>query len=160
MDFILWLVVIALFILSFIGIIYPIIPAPVVLWGGFLVYHFFIDSGELTWVFWTSMIILTAILIIADVIANSYFVKRFGGSKKGEWVAAIAVIFGSFIIPPFGILVLPFVAVFITELLQKRTLYDAGRASIGSLLGFLSGSVAKFIITLVMVIWFLVVVIF
>lgn len=160
MDIIIWILIIAFFILSFIGILFPIIPSVLVLWLGFLAYHFFIDSGELGWVFYTAMIIFTIILIGADVIANSYFVKKFGGSKRGEQVAAIAVIVGSFIIPPFGILVVPFIAVFVTELIQKRTASEAVRASIGSFIGFLSGSIAKVIIQLVMIVWFFVTVAF
>lgn len=44
MDFILWLVVIGLFILSFVALFYPVLPSVTAVWGGFLVYHFFIDS--------------------------------------------------------------------------------------------------------------------
>ncbi|WP_027963605.1 DUF456 domain-containing protein [Halalkalibacillus halophilus] len=159
MEVIWWLIVVALFIGSYAGIIFPIIPAPLVLWGGFLVYHFAINGDELTWMFWTAMAVLTIIVIVADIIANSYFVKRYGGSKRGEWVAAIGVIVGSFIFPPFGILIVPVVAVFITELMQRRTFDEAVQASIGSFLGFLSGAFAKFIIITMMIIWFFVVII-
>ncbi|SEQ14660.1 DUF456 domain-containing protein [Piscibacillus halophilus] len=160
MDVFIWILIIAFFILSFVGILFPIIPSVLVLWLGFLAYHFFIDGGELGWVFYSVMVIFTIILIGADVIANSYFVKKYGGSKRGEQVAAMAVIVGSFIIPPFGILVVPFVAVFITELIQKRTAQEAIRASIGSFIGFLSGSIAKVVIQLIMIIWFFVTIAF
>ncbi|WP_175614484.1 DUF456 domain-containing protein [Piscibacillus halophilus] len=160
MDVFIWILIIAFFILSFVGILFPIIPSVLVLWLGFLAYHFFIDGGELGWVFYSVMVIFTIILIGSDVIANSYFVKKYGGSKRGEQVAAMAVIVGSFIIPPFGILVVPFVAVFITELIQKRTAQEAIRASIGSFIGFLSGSIAKVVIQLIMIIWFFVTIAF
>lgn len=100
------------------------------------------------------MIILTILLIVSDIIANSYFVKRFGGSKWGERIAAIAVIVGSFIIPPFGIIIVPFVSVFVVELIQRKTVGDAWKASLGSLLGFLGGAVAKVVIQIVMIVWF------
>lgn len=155
-----WIVIAVLFIASFAGVIFPIIPSPLVLWVGFLLYHFVINADELTWIFWTAMAILTVILIGADVIANSYFVKKYGGSKWGERGAAIAVIVGSFIMPPFGILIVPFVAVLIIELMQEKTFQEAIRASVGSLIGFLGGAVAKVIIQLVMIVWFFVVIIF
>ncbi|WP_099156528.1 DUF456 domain-containing protein [Virgibacillus ndiopensis] len=158
LDIIIWVVIVALFILSFVGIIFPIIPSPLVIWGGFLLYHFVINADELNMVFWIAMAILTVILIVADIVANSYFVKKFGGSKWGERGAAIAVIIGSFVIPPFGILILPFIAVFVIELIQKRTAKEAIRASIGSLIGFLGGAVAKVVIQLIMIVWFFVVV--
>ncbi|GEL77779.1 DUF456 domain-containing protein [Tenuibacillus multivorans] len=160
MEVIIWILIIAFFILSFLGILFPIVPSVLVLWLGFLAYHFFIDQTELGWVFYTAMVIFTIILIVADIIANSYFVKKFGGSKRGEQVAAVAVIVGSFIIPPFGILIVPFIAVLVTELLRNRTSQEAIRASIGSFFGFLSGSIAKVVIQLVMIVWFFVTIAF
>ncbi|ASK61402.1 hypothetical protein CFK37_04040 [Virgibacillus phasianinus] len=159
-DILIWIIIIALFIASFIGIIYPIIPSPLVIWIGYLLYHFGIDRTELGMFFWISMVILTVILIVSDIIANSYFVKKFGGSKWGERAAGIAVIVGSFIIPPFGILIVPFVTVLVVEMIQKRSMKEAFRASIGSLIGFLSGAVAKVMIQAIMIVWFILVVLF
>ncbi|GGB44388.1 membrane protein [Lentibacillus populi] len=158
-DILIWIVIIALFILSFAGIIFPIIPSPLVIWVGFLLYHFVIDASELTTTFWLAMAILTIVLIGSDIIANSYFVKKYGGSKWGERGAAIAVIIGSFVIPPFGIIVLPFIVVFVIEMMQQRTANEAIRASFGSLIGFLGGAVAKVIIQLIMIVWFIIVVV-
>ncbi|TGB05140.1 DUF456 domain-containing protein [Halobacillus salinus] len=154
MEIIIWVIIIACFIASFASIIFPIIPAPLVLWIGFLGYFFFIDGDSLSMFFWIGVVVLTIVLIVSDIIANSYFVKKYGGSKWGERLAAIGVIIGSFIIPPFGIIIVPFVLVIITELVQKRTTNEAMKAAIGSLLGFLSGTVAKIIIQLIMIVWF------
>ncbi|WP_079529545.1 DUF456 domain-containing protein [Halobacillus hunanensis] len=154
MDILIWIIIIALFLASFASIIFPIIPGPLVLWLGFLAYFFFINGEELSILFWIGMVILTVILIVADIIANSYFVKRYGGSKWGERSAAIGVIVGSFIIPPFGLIILPFILVLIVELVQKRSTEEAFKASLGSLFGFLSGSVAKVVIQLIMIVWF------
>lgn len=157
MDILLWAIIVILFIGSFIGIVFPIIPSVLFLWLGFLIYHFGIS--ELNTIFWIAMIIFTVFLISADIIANSYFVRRFGGSKAGERAAAIAVIIGSFITPPFGIIYVPFLVVFFVEMLRKRTTKEALNASIGSLIGFLGGSVAKVILQLIMIIWFFILVI-
>ncbi|AUJ23716.1 hypothetical protein A21D_00603 [Virgibacillus dokdonensis] len=160
MEIVIWILIIALFVLSFAGIIFPIIPSVFVLWGGFLLYQFALNPNELTLSFWIGMGIITALLVGADIIANSYFVKKYGGSKWGERGAAVAVIIGSFIVPPFGILIVPFLTVFIIELLQQRTVQEAFRASFGSLIGFLGGTVAKIVLQFVMIVWFFVVIIF
>lgn len=160
MDILLWIIIIVLFIGSFAGIVFPIIPSVLLLWVGFIVYQFGINGSELNTIFWIAMIIFTVFLISADIIANSYFVRRFGGSKVGESAAGIAVIVGSFITPPFGIIYIPFLVVFVVELLMKRTLKEAFNASIGSLIGFLGGSAAKIILQLIMIIWFFILVIF
>lgn len=123
-------------------------------------YHFIINGEKLTTVFWITMGVLTVILFVADMIVNSLFVKRFGGSKWGEHGAGIAVLVGSFVIPPFGILILPPIIVLIIETLQKRSLREAIRAATGSFIGFLSGTFAKIMIQLVMIIWFVIVALF
>jgi uncharacterized protein len=159
-DIIIWIIIVALFILSFIGVIYPIIPSVLLIWIGFLLFQFGINGEELGIIFWIIMVVFTVILFAADIIANSFFVKKFGGSKWGERGAAIAVIVGSFIIPPFGIIIIPFITVLIIEMVQKRTIQEAFKASIGSLLGFLSGTFAKVFIQIVMIILFVLNVIF
>ncbi|HEY4600951.1 MAG TPA: DUF456 domain-containing protein [Cerasibacillus sp.] len=158
-DIYLWILIILLFIVSFIGLVFPILPSSLLIWVGFLVYHFKINSTELGWLFWTMMIVFTVVLFLADIIANRHFVKRFGGSKLGENTAAIAVIIGSFF-PPFGILVVPFIAVVAVELFQARSFQEAIRAATGSLIGFLGGTLAKIIIQFMMIIWFFIAVIF
>ena len=160
MDILLWIIIAALFIGSFVGIVFPIIPSVLLIWIGFIIYQFGINSSELNGLFWVAMVVFTLLLISADLIANSYFVRRFGGSKVGERAAAVAVIIGSFITPPFGIIYVPFLVVFFVEMFQKRSIKEALRASIGSLIGFLGGSVAKIILQLIMIIWFFILVIF
>ncbi|SER36890.1 hypothetical protein SAMN04487944_103211 [Gracilibacillus ureilyticus] len=154
MDVLWWILIILAFVLSFVGIVFPIIPSVLVLWIGFIMYQFLLASENIGWIFWTAMGILTLILIVADIIANSYFVKKYGGSKWGEWMAAVGVIIGSFIIPPFGIIIVPFLLVFLTEIIQKKGADEALKAAFGSLLGFLSGTVAKIVIQIVMIVWF------
>lgn len=154
MNFILWIVVLGLFALSFVALVYPVLPSVTAVWAGFLIYHFLIHSHALTSFFWLSMLVLTIILMLADIFASSLSVRKFGGSKMGERTAAIAVIVGSFIYPPFGIIVLPFVAVFFVEVQQDRNFKEALRSSIGSLIGFLSGQVAEAFIQVIMIVWF------
>lgn len=160
MEIILWILIIALFIGSFIGIVFPIIPSVLFIWLGFIIYQFWVDGSELHTIFWLAMIVFTVLLISADIIANSYFVRKFGGSKAGERAAAVAVIVGSFITPPFGIIYVPFLVVFVVEMILKRTIKEAFQASIGSLIGFLGGSVAKIVLQLIMIVWFFLAVIF
>lgn len=154
MNVILWLIVLVLFGLSFVALIYPVLPSVTAVWAGFLIYHFFINSGELTAFFWIAMVILTIILTLADIFASSLSVKKYGGSSVGEKGAAISVILGSFIFPPFGIIILPFVVVLILEMRQGRSIQESFRASIGSVVGFLTGQLAEAAIQLAMISWF------
>ncbi|MFZ8102200.1 DUF456 family protein, partial [Staphylococcus arlettae] len=66
------------------------------------------------------------------------------------------VIIGCFVFPPFGILIIPFLAVLIVELIQEPNFKKALRASYGSIVAFLASSLAQALIMLLMVIWFFV----
>ncbi|WP_312039659.1 DUF456 domain-containing protein [Macrococcoides bohemicum] len=155
MTFILWTLVILAFLSAFVALVMPMIPGILMMWVGFFIYHFAINNNELSWFFWIAMATLTIIILLSDYVLGSRFVKKFGGSKAGELTAAIGIILGSFFFPPFGIIILPFVAVFIVELLIQQDFKRAMDASIGSLLGFLTSTVAKFIILIIMVVWFI-----
>lgn len=160
MDILWWIITILLFVLSFVGIVYPIIPSVLAIWGGFAVYHFLINPNELSVWFWISMAILSIVLIAADLIANSYFVKKYEGSKTAERIAAVATIVGSFIFPPFGIILVPFVAVIVTEFIIHKDTKKALKVALATIIGFLGGSIAKIVIQFIMIIWFFIVVSF
>jgi uncharacterized protein YqgC (DUF456 family) len=156
LEIIYWILIIAFFVLAFVGLIFPIIPSVLVLWGGFLIFQFLITPDELSLFFWISMVALTIFIFIVDFIANSHFVKKSGGSKWGERTAVIATIVGSFIFPPFGLIIVPFIAVFLVELSQKKEAKDSFKVAVGTIIGFLSSTLAKVFIQLGMIGWFIV----
>lgn len=154
MSILVWSIIILLFIASFAGFIFPIVPSVLVLWAGFGLYYVGISREELSIVFWIGMLLLTVIMFLADFLANSYFVKKYGGSKWGEWTAVIAIIAGSFVIPPFGIIVVPFLAVLAVELIILKNIKQAFLVAYATLVAFLSGTLAKIVIQLIMIGWF------
>ncbi|OIK11020.1 hypothetical protein BIV60_18885 [Bacillus sp. MUM 116] len=160
MTIIFWVIIIVVFIFSFVGLVYPIIPSVLLIWGGVMLYQFGINSHELSWVSWTMLILLTILLFLADYLANLHFVDKAGGSKWGMRAATIGLIVGSFVIPPFGVIIVPFVLVLITELVQKKTLQDSLKVAVATLIAFLSGTFAKAVIQLIMIVVFVLDVIF
>lgn len=155
MTIILWSTIILCFILSFIGLIYPVIPSVLMVWSGVLIYHFLIDSSELSTWLWVVLGVLTILLMMSDFLANAYFVKKYGGSKWGSRIATLGLIVGSFIFPPFGVLIVPFVFVLIAEWIRVKELNKAIKVALGILVAFLSGTVAKGLIQLWMIILFI-----
>ncbi|EEM17218.1 MULTISPECIES: DUF456 domain-containing protein [Bacillus] len=154
MTVLLTLCIIACFIVSFIAFIYPIIPGILALWAGYLIYHFAINGGELTISFWILQIIFTIIIFVADFIANGYFLKKYGSTKWGERVGMVSIIIGSFFFPPFGLIIIPFLSVFVTEIMHKKTPQEAFMVGIATVVGFLSSTVAKAILQIIMIIIF------
>ncbi|HJF68071.1 MAG TPA: DUF456 domain-containing protein [Staphylococcus kloosii] len=154
MSVLIWLLIIIAFALAFIGLIKPIIPSVLMLWVGFLIYQFGIHNSHLSWVFYVSMLLFTIFILVADFIMNKYFVNKFGGSKISEYVALIGVLVGCFVFPPFGIIIIPFMAVLVVELILESNFKQALSASFGSVIAFLASSIAQAIIMIIMVIWF------
>ncbi|WP_078553627.1 DUF456 domain-containing protein [Bacillus alkalicellulosilyticus] len=154
MEYLWWVLIIIFFIVSFVGLVYPVIPSVVMIWGGVLLYFFFVEADDVGWLTWATLIILTGVLFITDFVANQYFVKRYGGSTWGMRAATIGLIIGCFVWPPFGILIIPFALVFLTEWYQNKDISFSLKVALGTLFAFLSGTFAKAIIQLVIIIVF------
>ncbi|UXR78692.1 MULTISPECIES: DUF456 domain-containing protein [unclassified Staphylococcus] len=150
----LWLLILSAFALGFISLIKPIIPGVLLLWIGFFIYHWGINSDSLSWWFWGSAIVWTLFIFISDLLLSRYFVNRFGGSKTAERTAIIAVIVGAFVFPPFGILIVPFIAVLVVELLQGVNVQMAMRASVGTIAAIFTSSIVQAFIMTFMIVWF------
>ena len=157
MDIIAWVLIIALFIIAFIGLVYPIIPSVIFLLGGFIVYGLFYGFSELPWWFWLIELLFVALLFVADTISNLVGVKKFGGSKAGMWGSTIGLLIGPFVIPFAGIIAGPFIGAVIGELIVTRSnLQQAIQVGIGSVVGFLTSVVTKGIIQVVMIVLFII----
>lgn len=150
-ETIMWISIIVLFILSFIALIVPILPGVLLIWGAFLIYHMGLADNGLSLWFWLVMIGFTLLLFVADFITNHYFVQRLGGTKASQWGALFGVVIGIFVYPPVGLFAVPFVIVFLIELSYEKTVKEAAFAALGTLAGFLSGTIAKGMIQIVMI---------
>lgn len=152
-----WILIIASFIIAFIGTFYPIIPSVVFMILGYIIYGLFFSFSELTWLFWVIQLLFVVLLFSADMVANAFGVKKFGGTKAGLWGSTIGLIVGPFVIPVAGILVGPFLGAVLAELIVTREgLKQATKSGIGSLIGFLTSSIVKIIILVVMLVIFLI----
>ncbi|MFY0519625.1 DUF456 domain-containing protein [Lysinibacillus sp. UGB7] len=155
MEVVGWILVIACFIVSFVGLVYPIIPGVIFLLGGFLLYGLFFSFADLSWWFWAIEILFVVLLFGADMVANAFGIKKFGGSNAGMWGSTIGLLIGPFVIPFAGILIGPFLGAVIAELaVERRTVNEAVKSGIGSLIGFLTSTVVKGVIQVVMIVVF------
>ncbi|MFC0270014.1 DUF456 domain-containing protein [Metabacillus herbersteinensis] len=159
MDFIYWTLIILMFIIAFIGLVYPIIPSVVFVVLGFLLYGWFYSFDELSVIFWIVQGLFVGILFAADYLTNLIGIKRFGGSKAAIWGSTIGLLVGPFIIPFLGVILGPFIGAVLAELIvSKKDLKTATKIGIGSLIGFISGVFAKTIVQLIMISYFLILV--
>ena len=155
-DIIGWVLIIASFVIAYVGTIYPIIPSVVFMLLGYILYGLFFSFSELTWLFWAIQILFVVLLFGADMAANAFGVKKFGGTKAGVWGSTIGLLIGPFVIPVAGILIGPFLGAVLAELIVTRDgLKHAVKSGIGSLIGFLTSSIAKVVILTVMILIFI-----
>ena len=157
MDLIAWVVIVALFIIAFIGLVYPIIPSVLFIFAGFIVYGLFFSFADLPWWFWVIEVLFTLLLFAADTVANIIGVKKFGGSKAAMWGSTIGLLIGPFVIPFLGIILGPFLGAVIAEIvIMKQSLQTALKVGVGSVVGFLTSVVTKGTIQIVMIMVFLI----
>lgn len=159
MEIIWWIIIIFVFVLGMIGVIYPIIPGIVLLWAGFILYIWALDGALSIW-FWIGMVFLTILVLAADFISNMYFVQKYGGNGRTQWIAMFGVLIGVFVYPPFGIILVPFVLVLVTEWMRMKDAQAALKVALATSIAFLGSSLAKFIVQGLMIIWFFLEVIF
>src|SRR3954451_10899911 len=132
-EMIYWSIIILLFIIAFVGLVYPIIPSVLFLLAGFLLYGVFFTFESFQWYFWLIEGLFIILLFIADYIANMIGIKKYGGSKAGIWGSTIGILIGPFVIPFLGILIGPFIGAIAAELIfNKRNFSESIKVGFGS----------------------------
>ncbi|MBN8208296.1 DUF456 family protein [Bacillus sp. NTK071] len=160
MEILFWSLISVAFIVAFVGLIYPIIPAVLFVYIGFVLYGVFFEFAPMTIYFWIIQILLTVLLFVADYASNLFGVKKYGGSKAAIWGSTIGLLIGPFIIPFVGILLGPFIGAVGAELvIHRKSFKESVQVGVGSLLGFLGGALMKGVLQAIMVIVFLIYVI-
>jgi uncharacterized protein YqgC (DUF456 family) len=155
MEFFWWLIAIVLMAVGLIGTVLPLVPGAVVILAAAILHQLMLPGKSLGWWNIAGLIVLTLLSYALEFGSGYFGAKRFGATKWGGFGAAIGTIVGLFY--PFpGLLIGPLLGAIAGELLAGKRLVSAGRAGWGTVLGNLAGIIAKLIIALAMVCWFLV----
>ncbi|MFC2112313.1 DUF456 domain-containing protein [Bacteroidota bacterium] len=143
----------ALLILGIVGCVLPVIPGPPLSFLGLLLLHFS-NYAEFSFEFLLLFGAIAVIVTVMDYIVPIWGTKKFGGSKRGMWGAAIGLVIGIFILPPIGIIVGPFAGAVIGEASHGKSSKESFRAGLGSLLGLMMGVGLKLVASLIMTYYF------
>jgi uncharacterized protein YqgC (DUF456 family) len=152
LSYLWWAIIIILFIFSYAGLVVPGIPDAPLMMIGFLIYHFLIDNEPLSWWFWLTMSILVVLMISLDWISGGIAAKKLGGSKGTMIAAPLGVV--CFFWLPFGVVLGPFIAVFLLEMVNRKTIGSAAKIAMGTVVGFISNIVVKIIVLTSAKAWF------
>ena len=148
------IIAIVLFILEILGTLLPGLPGAPLIWLGMLVYGFLTQFEHLTFSFYTEQGFAVLTTMITDYAATAYGTKRYGGSQAAIWGGILGVLIGPFVLGPLGSIIGPFLGAFALELLRGRSTDQSLQAALGSLIGLLGGTILKFIIEAIMIVWF------
>jgi uncharacterized protein YqgC (DUF456 family) len=154
MDFFLIIIASILVILGIIGCIIPALPGPPLSYVGIILLNI-TRWGDLSnkLMIWLGVVVV--IVTILDYILPAWFTKKFGGTKMGIWGSVIGLIIGLFF-APLGIIIGPFLGAFFCEMINNNNSKKALQSAIGSFVGFLFGTVAKIIVTGIIIYYFVV----
>ena len=140
---------------GFIGILFPVLPGTILILAGFLAYGLITGFETLSLSFFFGQSVLVGLSYLVDFLATALGVKVYGGSKAAAWGAVLGALL-IFVIGPFGILIGPLLGAICGELLMGEKLRQALHSGFGSFMGFIGGTLAKLIISCIMVGWFVV----
>ncbi|WP_163711955.1 DUF456 domain-containing protein [Mangrovibacterium lignilyticum] len=146
MDYVLITIGSLMMIVSIAGAVLPVLPGPPLSYAGLLLLHF-----TSRYQFSTKFLILWAVIALAvyllDQLIPAWGTKKFGGSKHGVWGSIIGLLLGIVFLGPLGIIIGPFVGAAVGELLAGKRSSQALRSGIGSLMGFMAGTILKLVVS-------------
>jgi uncharacterized protein YqgC (DUF456 family) len=151
-----FVIIISIFflILGLVGSVLPIVPGPPLSFFGLLLLHSFTSfnlDGDYLFYFGAFAVIIT----LLDYWLQIYSVKYFGGGRSSTFGVIIGILFGIFIFPPFGVIVGPFFGAYLGALIESDyDFFKSFKIAIGSLVGFLGGTILKFVYSIICIWYF------
>ena len=136
-----------------VGCILPLIPGPPLGYVAILIVQYTLDK-PFTTQFMSVWLILVILVTLLDYYVPIWGTRRFGGSQSGVWGSTIGLIVGLFFFPPFGIIAGPFIGAVIGELLIGKDMKIALKSGLGSFLGFITGTIMKLAVSLILGFYF------
>lgn len=138
-----------------VGIVLPGLPGVGLVFGGIVLHALYFGSdsvGMTTLIFFGAM---TLFSLVIDLLAGLYGAKRYGATRHGLIGAVLGAIVGAILLSLPGFFLGMFAGAVIGEyFLARKALRDSLQAGAGSVLGFLAGSVIKYVLALGMVVAF------
>ncbi|MBI9040534.1 DUF456 domain-containing protein [Lutibacter sp.] len=149
MDIFLLIVGFLLAVTGIIGSILPVLPGPILGWFGLLLLYLTKIVPINYTLLGITLVVAIAVLVL-DYVIPSVGTKKFGGTKFGVIGTTIGLILGIFFFPPIGLIIGPFVGAFIGEMIyDSKNPKKALKASYGSFIGFLTGTLLKFVVAVI-----------
>ena len=146
------------FIVGLVAVFTPVPPAVPVAWAGLLLARLGGVAVGTQLLVWSA--IIGVLLMVMDYVLPLLTTRRFGGTKWGVWGCTIGLLVAIVGLPfgptGVGIFFWPFACAFVGEYLKSRAPRPALRAATGAFVGMMTGSLAKVVYALTLLVWTLV----
>ena len=144
MDILLIVFAFLLLVAGIAGCVLPLLPGPPLAYAGMLLLHL-TDKVHFTTPQLVIWLVVVIVLQVVDYITPLLGSKYSGGTSFGNRGCMAGTLLGLFFMP-WGVIVGPFIGAVVGEMLGGQDLSHAIRAGIGTLLGFLVGTLLKVIV--------------
>lgn len=134
-----------------VGTMLPVLPGIPLICAGYLVYGIFTgwkSFGLGTMLFWAAVTILSLVL---DYYAGLVGARKYGASIFGIWGSVVGALAGVLLAALPGLVIGTFLGAYVGELWAGKSSGEALQAGKGALLGWLSGTIVKVIIGVIMI---------
>lgn len=142
MDTLLIVLGIIALVTGLLGCIVPMLPGPPLAYVGILLLHLTDKAQFPTWELVLGGVIVVAVLLL-DYITPMLGTKYSGAGRWANWGSFFGTIIGLFFLPA-GLIIGPFVGAVLGAMKDGNSRTEALKAGIGSVIGFLAGTVLKF----------------
>lgn len=137
-------------IIGILGSVLPALPGPPLSWAGMLLLYFWGGTNshgdEMSLTILLVMLGVTILVSVLDYVIPSYLTRVTGGSKAAEWGTFLGMVFGIFVLPPWGMIIFSVLGAFLAEILfANKKGSEALKSALGSFLGFLVGTGLKLV---------------
>lgn len=154
------IIAVILAVAGIVGSIVPALPGPPLGWAAMLCVFFCNGtnaSGDpMTLTCLLIWLAVTVIITVLDYIVPAYMTKATGGHKAASRGAAIGLVLGLFF-TPVGMILGSLAGAFIGEFMFANSgALTSFKATIGTFLGFITGTIMKFVVSAAMA-WYVIV---
>lgn len=144
-----------LILIGLLGTLLPGLPGVVFVFGGILLYALYFGVATIGLKTLLVLGVMTAGTFVLDFFAGMYGAKRFGASRVGIIGSVLGGLGGLMIFNIPGLFLGTFFGAMVGEyMFEKKSLREGAWSGLGSVLGFLAGSVVKCILAFIMVVVF------
>lgn len=164
MDIVLIILWTILCVVAIVGSILPVLPWPLLAYIAFILLQ--LTSGHpFNWTFFVVRALIIVFMTILDYVVPARWTKKFGWTKRGVRGSNIGLIISVIVLPifwiviwPFGLIGLiagPFLWAYVGEKYAGKQHNHALQSARGSFIGFVTGSLLKLVVSIIMTGYFL-----